>query len=83
MTEISKIKRSEDDFILVGMNYSYYMIPRLAYPKDNLEDVKQQILKNQKMAEELRTIWNEGEHGMFAEDVAEIMEKYFGKRVQQ
>ena len=82
MTEISKIRLSEDDFILVGMNYSYYMIPRLAYPKDNLEDVKQQILKNQKMAEELRTIWNEGEHSMFAEDAAEIMEKYFGKRVQ-
>ena len=82
MTEISKIKLSEDDFILVGMNYSYYMIPRLAYPKDNLEDVKQQILKNQKMAEELRTIWNEGEYSMFAEDAAEIMEKYFGKRVQ-
>lgn len=82
MTEVSKIKLSEDDFVLVGMNYSYYMIPRLAYTKDNLEDVKQQILKNQKMAEELRTIWNEGEHGMFAEDVAEIMEKYFGKRAQ-
>ena len=82
MTEVSKIKLSEDDFVLVGMNYSYYMIPRLAYTKDSLEDVKQQILKNQKMAEELRTIWNEGEHGMFAEDVAEIMEKYFGKRAQ-
>ena len=82
MTEVSKIKLSEDDFVLVGMNYSFYMIPRLAYTKDSLEDVKQQILKNQKMAEELRTIWNEGEHGMFAEDVAEIMEKYFGKRAQ-
>jgi len=80
MTEISKIKLSEDDFVLVGMNYSYYMIPRLAYTKDNLEGVKQQILKNLKMVEELRTIWNEGEHGMFADDVTGMMEKYFGKR---
>ncbi|WP_316506366.1 hypothetical protein [Nitrosopumilus sp.] len=80
MTEISKIKLSEDDFVLVGMNYNYYIIPRLAYTKDSLECLKQQILKNQKMVEELRTIWNEGEHGIFAEDVAEIMEKYFGKR---
>ena len=82
MTEVSKIKLSEDDFVLVGMNYSYYMIPRLAYTKDNLEGMKQQILKNQKMAEELRTIWNEREHDMFAKDVAEIMERYFGRRAQ-
>ncbi len=82
MTEISKIKLSEDDFVLVGMNYNYYMIPRLAYAKDNLEGIKQQILKNQKMIEELYTTWNDGEHGMFAEDVAGIMEKYFGKRTQ-
>ena len=82
MTEISKIKLSEDDFVLVGMNYNYYIIPRLAYTKDNLEGLKQQILKNQKMVEELCTIWNKGEIGMFAEDVAEIMEKYFGKRTQ-
>ena len=82
MTEISKIKLSEDDFVLVGINYRYYMIPRLVHPKDNLEGMKQQILKNQKMAEELRTIWNEGEYGVFTEDVAEIMERYFGKRTQ-
>jgi hypothetical protein len=82
MTQTSKIKLSEDDFVLVGMNYNYYMIPRLAYTKDNLKGVKQLILKNQKMVEELRTIWNEGEHGMFAEDVAGVMEKYFGKRAQ-
>ena len=80
MTEISKIKLSEDDFVLVGMNYNYYMIPRLAHTKDNLEGLKQQILKNQKMVEELRKIWNEGEYGMFADDVAGIMEKYFGER---
>ena len=82
MKEISKIKLSEDDFVLVGMNYNYYMIPRLAHIKDNLEDLKQQILSNQKMVEDLRKIWNKGEHGMFAEDVAEIMGKYFGKRTQ-
>jgi hypothetical protein len=34
------------------------------------------------MIEELRTIWNEGEHGMFADDVAVVMEKYFGKRTE-
>ena len=82
MTETSKIKLSEEDFVLVGMNYSYYMIPRLAYTKDNLEGLKQQILKNQKMVEELRKIWNEGKHGMFADDVAGVMEKYFGNRTQ-
>ena len=82
MTEISKIKLSEDDFVLVGMNYNYYMVPRLAHTKDNLEGLKQQILKNQKMIEELRTIWNEGEHGMVTDDVAGVMEKYFGNRTQ-
>ena len=82
MTEISKIKLSEDDFVLVGMNYNYFMIPRLAYPKDNLEELKQQILKNQKMIEELRETWNEGEHGMFADEVTRVMEKYFGKRAE-
>jgi len=50
--------------------------------KGNLEGLKQQILKNQKMVEELRNIWNEGEYGMFADDVAGIMEKYFGNRTQ-
>ena len=82
MTETSKIKLSEDDFVLVGMNYNYYMIPRLAYAKEDLEGVKQQILKNQKMIKELHVIWNEKEHGMFAEDVTGIMERYFGKRTQ-
>ncbi|MDH3656650.1 MAG: hypothetical protein OEM77_00730 [Nitrosopumilus sp.] len=82
MTEISKIKLSEDDFVLVGMNYNYFMIPRLAHTKDNLEDLKQQILKNQKMVEELRTIWNKVEYVMFADDVAGILERYFGKRAE-
>ena len=82
MTEISKIKLSEDDFILVGMNYNYYTIPILAHTKDNLEGVKQQILKNQKMVEELKAIWNKGEHDIFAYNVAGIMEKYFGKRTE-
>jgi len=82
MTEISKIKLSDDDFVLVGMNYNYYMIPRLAYPKDNLEKLKQQILKNQKMIEELRTIWNEGVNDTLTDEVLRIMEKYFGKRTE-
>jgi len=50
MTEISKIKLSEDDFVLVDMNNNYFMIPRLAYPKENLEKLKQQIFDNQEMA---------------------------------
>ena len=82
MTETSNIKLTDDDFVLVGMNYNYYMIPRLAYTKDNLEGLKLSILKNQKMIEELHATWNNGEHGMFAEDIAGIMEKYFGKRTQ-
>ena len=82
MTEILKPKLSEDDFVLVGMNYNYYMIPRWAYTEDNSEYVKQQIISNQKMIKELRTIWNDGEHGMFAENVTKIMEKHFGKRTQ-
>ena len=45
MMETSKIKLSEDDFVLVGMNCNYYVIPRLAYAEDNLEDLKQRILK--------------------------------------
>jgi len=82
MKDDSKIKLSEDDFVLVGMNYNYYMIPRLAYPKDDLKGLKEQILKNQKMIEDLRSVWNDGVHGMFADDVAVIMEKYFGKRIE-
>jgi len=82
MKDDSKIKLSEDDFVLVGMNYNYYMIPRLAYPKDDLKGLKEQILKNQKMIEDLRSVWNDGVHGMFADDVAGIMEKYFGKRIE-
>ena len=82
MKSDSKIKLSEDDFVLVGMNYNYYMIPRLAYPQDDLKGLKEQILKNQKMIEDLRSVWNNGVHGMFADDVAGIMEKYFGKRIE-
>ncbi len=82
MTKILKPKLSEDDFVLVRMNYNYYMIPRWAYIKDNPESVKQQILNNKKVVRELKTIWNDGKHGMFAEDVTELMEKHFGKRAQ-
>jgi len=76
----SKIKLSEDDFVLVGMNYNYFMIPRLAYSKGNLEELKQQILKNQKMVEELKIMWKGNMNRIFADEVIEIMEKYFGKR---
>ena len=82
MKSDSKIKLSEDDFVLVGMNYNYYMIPRLAYSKDELKSLKEQILKNQKMIEELKSVWDDGVHGMFADDVAGIMERYFGKRTK-
>ena len=80
MKYASKIKLTGDDFVLVGMNYNYYMIPRLAYPKDNLEKLKQQILKNQERVEELRAIWDTGTDGVIADEVAGVMEKYFGKR---
>ena len=82
MKNDSKIKLSEDDFVLVGMNYNYYMIPRLAYPKDELKCLKEQILKNQKTIEELKSGWDDGVYGMFANDVTGIMEKYFGKRTK-
>ena len=49
MKYASKIKLTEDDFVLVGMNYNYFMIPRLAYPKDNLEKLKQKILDIQEL----------------------------------
>ncbi|MDH3339672.1 MAG: hypothetical protein OEL84_00145 [Nitrosopumilus sp.] len=80
MKHSSKIKLNKDDFIVVGMNYNYFMIPRLAYPKENLEMLKQQILENQKMIAELETMWDKGEHGIIADEVLQIMEKYFGKR---
>ena len=80
MKYASKIKLTGDDFVLVGMNYNYYMIPRLAYPKDNLEKLKQQILKNQEMVEELRAIWDKGVDDAIADEVAGVMEKYFGKK---
>ena len=82
MKSDSKIKLSDDDFVLVGMDYNYYMIPRLAYPKGDLKGLKEQILENQKMIEDLRLVWGAGVHGMFADDVAGIMEKYFGKRTE-
>lgn len=76
MKNDSGIKISENNFVLVGMNYNYYMIPRQAYSKDDLKSLKEQILKNQNMVEELR---NDGMHGIFADYVAGIMEKNFGK----
>jgi len=34
------------------------------------------------MVEELRTIWNKVEYVMFVDDVAGILERYFGKRTE-
>lgn len=78
----SKIKLNEDDFVAVGMNYNYFMIPRLAYPKENLETLKQQILDNQEMIAELKATWNKGEQDMVTGEILQIMEKYFGKRAE-
>jgi hypothetical protein len=78
MKYASKIRLTEDDFVLVGMNYNYFMIPRLAYPKDNLEKLKQQILDNQEMIAELKAIWDKGEHETIADEILQIMERHFG-----
>jgi hypothetical protein len=80
MKYASKIKLNKDDFAVVGMNYNYFMIPRLACPKENLETLKQQILDNQEMMAELKTTWNKGEQGMVTGEILQTMEKYFGKR---
>ena len=82
MKYASKIKLTGDDFVLVGMNYNYFMIPRLAYPKENLERLKQQILDDQKMTAELKTIWDDGVYDKSLGKVLQIMEKYFGKRTE-
>lgn len=82
MKSPSKIKLNEDDFIAVGMNYNYFMIPRMAYPKDSLEKLKQQILDNQEMITELKAIWNKGEQNISAEKILQIMERHFGKRAE-
>jgi len=82
MRYASKIKLTGDDFVLVGMNYNYFMIPRLAYPKENLERLKQQILDNQEIVAELKTIWDKGEQSIAADEVLQIMERYFGKRAE-
>ncbi|MBS3925774.1 MAG: hypothetical protein KGZ34_03675 [Nitrosarchaeum sp.] len=82
MKYASKIKLTGDDFVLVGMNYNYFMIPRLAYPKENLEKLKQQILDDQKMISELKTIWDDGVHDKSPEKISQIMEKYFGKKAE-
>ena len=79
MGTVSKIKLSKEDFVLVGMNYNYYMIPKLAHTRENLEELKQEILKNQEMSEELKAVWNDANQ-MFENNILKIMEKYFGKR---
>ena len=80
MKYASKIKLNKDDFVAVGMNYNYFMIPRLAHPKENLETLKQQILDNQEMIAELKAIWNKCDQDMVTDEILQIMEKYFGKR---
>jgi len=80
MKYASKIKLTVDDFVLVGMNYNYFMIPRLACPKENLQKLKQQILDDQKMTSELRTILDDDVQDKSLEKISQIMEKYFGKR---
>ena len=78
MKYVSKIRLTGDDFVLVGMNYNYFMIPRLAYPKDNLEKLKQQILDNQETIAELKAIWDKGKHDTTADEILQIMERHFG-----
>ena len=83
MTEISKIKLTEDDFVLVGMNYNYFMIPRLAYAKENLEKLKQQVLDNQQMTAELRMIWDDDEvTDKSLGKISQVLEKYYGKKAE-
>jgi hypothetical protein len=82
MKYASKIRLTGDDFVMVGLNYNYFMIPRLAYPKENLETLKQQILDNQEMIAELKTVWNKGEQDMVTDEILQTMEKYFGKRTE-
>lgn len=79
----SKIKLTGDDFVLVGMNYNYFMIPRLAYSRENLEMLKQQILDNQEIAAELETIWRKDKQEITTEEVLQIMKKYFGKKAKE
>jgi hypothetical protein len=69
----------EDDFVLVGMNYKYFMIPRLAYREENLEVLKQQILKNQSMVNELKKLWDDKDNPAFVNKTLDIMEEYFEK----
>jgi len=70
---------SEDDFVPVGMNYKYFMIPRLAHPEKNLEVLKRQILKNQSMINELKELWDDKENPAFVNKTLDIMEEYFEK----
>jgi len=55
------------------------MIPRLAYPENNLEVLKQQILKNQSMVNELKKLWDDKENPTFINKTLDVMEKYFEK----
>ena len=64
---------------MTGMDYSYFMIPRLAYTKKNLEVLKQQILQNQSMSNELKTLWDDKENPAFINKILDIMENYFEK----
>jgi N-methylhydantoinase B/oxoprolinase/acetone carboxylase alpha subunit len=46
-----------------------------SYPEKNLKVLKQQILKNQSMVNELKKLWDDKENPTFIN----IMEKYFEK----
>lgn len=61
------------------MNYNYFMIPRLAYPEKNLEALKQQILKNQLMVNELKKLWDDKDNPAFINKTLDMMEEYFEK----
>jgi hypothetical protein len=76
------MKFSEDDLVLVGMNYNHYMIPKLRYPKNNLEQQKEQILKNQEMIKELKIMWDDNAYIKFIDKTAKVMRRYFGTRAE-
>ena len=63
------------------MNYNYFRIPRLEYPEKNLKVLKQQILKNQSMANELKKLWEDKQNPAFINKTLDVMEKYFEKEV--
>jgi hypothetical protein len=68
-----------DDFVMVGLNFNYFMIPRMAYTEKNLEVLKPQILKNQSMVNKLKKLWDDNKNPAFINKTLDIMDKYFEK----